>query len=57
MAPAIEPSCLAELERPLPPKKWAPPCETWRMMGDLLSRAASRTALTTDDEVTFWGRC
>lgn len=23
------------------------------MMGDLMSRAASRTALTTEDEVTF----
>ena len=53
-APATEASCFsAEFLRPLPPKKAAPPCETWRMMGELMSRAASRQALTIDDEVTF----
>jgi hypothetical protein len=28
------------------------PCEVWRMMGDLASRAASREATTVEEEVT-----
>jgi hypothetical protein len=53
-APATEASCFsAEFFKPLPPKKAAPPCETCRMMGELMSRAASRHALTMEDEVTF----
>jgi hypothetical protein len=50
----MDASCFSVFFRPLPPKKAAPPCDTWRMIGELMSRAASRTALTTDEEVTFY---
>jgi hypothetical protein len=41
------------LLRPLPAKNCAPPCEICIITGDLASRAASRTALIDDDDVTF----
>jgi hypothetical protein len=37
----------------LPAKKAAPPLEVWIMIGDLASRAASRVAITVDEEVTL----
>ena len=36
MAPVMDACCLS-FARPLPAKYAAPPCETWRMMGDLMS--------------------
>jgi len=57
MAPAMEACCLSEsFLIPFPAQKAAPPWETWRMMGDLRSRAASRAALAVEDEVTFCRR-
>jgi hypothetical protein len=52
VAPAIEASWL-ELEIALPAKKAAPPLEVWIMMGDLASRAASRVAMTVEEDVTL----
>lgn len=49
----MEASCFSVFLRPLPPKKAEPPWEHWRMMGELMSLAASSTAFTTDEEVTF----
>jgi hypothetical protein len=37
-----------------PAKYAAPPWDIWRMIGALLSRAASRAATTVEEEVTFW---
>lgn len=37
----------------LPAKKAAPPLDSCRAMGDLVSRAASRDAMTVEEEVTF----
>ena len=37
----------------LPAKYAAPPWEAWRMIGEFLSRAASKVATTVEEEVTF----
>lgn len=52
-APAMDPCCLSFL-RPFPPKKAAPPWETWRITGAFESRAPSRQAMTVEEEVTFY---
>ena len=37
-----------------PAKYAAPPWEVWRIIGDLLSRAASNAATTVEEDVTFY---
>ena len=37
----------------MPAKKAAPPWDSWRMMGDLESLAASRDETTVEEEVTL----
>lgn len=46
-------ACCLSFLRPFPPKKAAPPWETWRMTGAFESRAPSRQAMTVEEEVTF----
>jgi hypothetical protein len=41
------------LSTPFPAKYAAPPWLIWRMMGDLLSLAASSEATTVEEEVTL----
>lgn len=48
-------ACCLSFFTPLPANMAAPPWETWRMTGDLESRAPSRAATAVDDEVTFYG--